>query len=93
MATRIQIVIDEDERERFRREAERMGVTLSAWLREAAREKLRAGAHARSLRSREALQAFFTACDEREGDAGPEPDWREHRAVIERSIRSGTSGT
>jgi len=37
------------------------------------------------------LEAFFTACDERE--SGEEPDWEAHREVIERSIRSGSRVT
>ena len=36
MATRIQVVVDEVEREAFREQAEREGVSLSAWLRAAA---------------------------------------------------------
>ncbi len=38
--TRIQVLLDEAEREEFRRQAEREGVSLSAWLRRAARERL-----------------------------------------------------
>ena len=37
------------------------------------------------------LEAFFTACDERE--SGEEPDWEAHREMIERSIRSGSRVT
>jgi len=37
------------------------------------------------------LRAFFEACDERE--TGREPDWAEHREVIEESIRKGSGPT
>ena len=61
---------------------------MSAWLREAGREKAEARRAERRIRSRQALREFFAECDERE--QGLEPDWEEHRKVIERSKRSGT---
>lgn len=88
MTTRIHIVVDEEEKERFRRRAEREGKTLSAWLRDAAREKLRQEGPLR-LDTLKELRAFFAACDAREGRA--EPDWEEHRRVIEGSARSGAA--
>ena len=91
MSTRIHIVLDEEEKERFRRQAEREGRSLAAWIREAAREKLEAGAARSRLETREELAEFFASCDRRETE--PEPDWEEHREVIERSTRSGGSQT
>lgn len=81
------ILLDRAEKERFRRWAEREGKTLSEWLREAAREKLAASSAGRALDTREALESFFEGCDARE--RGEEPDWAEHRRVIEGSIRRG----
>lgn len=86
VSTRIHIVVDEAEKERFRRRAERRGLSLSAWLREAARERLERETPA-ELDTVEDLDAFFRACDERE--TGIEPDWAEHRHTLERSARSG----
>ena len=40
MTARIHLVIDERERDAFRARAAAEGLTLSAWLREAARERL-----------------------------------------------------
>jgi hypothetical protein len=37
------------------------------------------------------LERFFVECDERE--PAPEPDWADHRAVIERSRRDGLDVT
>lgn len=88
MTSRIHIVVDEEEKERFRRQAAREGKSLSAWLREAARSRL-ARRQQPSLDEVEELRAFFEACDERE--AGPEPDWKDHRRVIERSVGSGAA--
>lgn len=91
MASRVQVILDEKERELFREAAAREGIPLSAWLREAGRERLRAQERLRHVTTVKELQAFFAACDKRE--KGVEPDWQEHRSVIERSIRSGQSDT
>jgi len=86
MSTRIQIVVDELEREELRRAAARQGLSLSEWLRRAARERLEAERPS-MLASVQELRAFFDECDGRE--QGVEPDWAEHRAVIEESKGSG----
>lgn len=91
MSERIHIVLDPDDKARYRAQAEREGKSLAAWLREAAEDRLRAARKARSLRSREALAAFFDACDEREIDR--EPDWTEHRDAIQRSKVCGLDVT
>lgn len=83
MTTRIHIPIDEADKARYRRHAEREGKSLAAWLRDAAEERIRASEEGRQLRTREALERFFDECDERE--TRPEPDWEEHRKVIDRS--------
>lgn len=90
--TRIHIVVERDEKERFRSAAEQEGKSLSEWLREAAREKL-AAEGGLELDTLEALRAFWSACDDRAADREPgrEPEWSEHREVIERSIRSGAA--
>jgi hypothetical protein len=91
MSTRIHIVLDPDDKARYRAQAEREGKSLTAWMRDAAEDRLKAARTQSSLRSREALQAFFDACDARELDQ--EPDWSEHRAVIERSRLRGLDVT
>ena len=91
--SRLHIVIDEAEKERFRHQAAREGKSLGAWLREAARERLAAANARPRLETAEDLRAFFAACDERERDRGPEPDWEEHRRVIEESMASGATDT
>jgi len=90
LATRIQVILDAAERERFRRQAEREGLSLSAWLRLAGRERLGA-TRRRSIATRGELRAFWKERDRAE--PGREPDWEEHREVIGRSLRSGSSGT
>ena len=83
---RVQVLVDEDEQEQFRRQAEREGLSLSAWLRRAGQKRLAA-----RLDSLRVLKVLFRAADARE--VGREPDSEEHEAVIARSRASGQSGT
>jgi hypothetical protein len=88
--TRIHILLGEDEKARYRRQAEREGQSLGAWLRAAAEERL-ARADAARFSSVSQLDAFFHACGERE--KGEEPDWNAHTAVIQRSRTRGLDVT
>ena len=90
MSTRVQVILDEADREVFRRRAEAEGLSLSAWLRQAGRDRLAAQPQPK-LATPKDLRAFFARCDVRE--KGREPEWREHLEVIERSKRSGASGS
>lgn len=69
----------------------REGKSLAAWLRDAAEARIRTASAERDLRSVDDLRSFFEECDERE--TGTEPDWSEHRKVIERSRRQGLEAT
>ncbi len=89
MATkRIQVVVDERERAAFRRQAQAEDRSLSAWLREAGRERLRESQRRTRFENRESLDAFFEQCDQIEGPSR-EPDWSEHLQVIDESRRQG----
>jgi capsular polysaccharide biosynthesis protein len=88
MAVRVQVILDESERAEFRRQARREGQSLSAWLRQAGQERLRARERAPKFTDRNSLAEFFERCDRHAG-AGPEPDWVEHRRVIEQSRLEG----
>lgn len=92
MTDRIHLVVREEEKERYRRSAEEAGLTLSEWLREAAREKLASKAYAGRIKTVEDLDAFFAECRARHEGEGPEPDWEDHKKAIEASIRSGIAG-
>ena len=52
-------------------------MTLSAWLRAAARERLQGRQGATPFQSPEDLEEFFRACDRLEGPE-TEPDWGRH---------------
>lgn len=87
-AKRIQVVVDERERAAFRRQAQTEGRSLSAWLREAGRERLRESQRRTCFDDRASLDAFFDRCDQLDGPA-VEPEWSEHLQVIDESRRQG----
>lgn len=91
MSTRIHIVLDPEDKARYRAQADREGKSLAAWLRDAAEDRLRETQEGKSLRSRDALAEFFDACDELEVEQ--EPDWAQHRDAIERSRVRGLDVT
>ena len=86
---RVQLVIPDEDRDRFSHQARSEGLTLSAWLRAAARERLEARQRVVPFESPAELERFFRTCDTLEGP-GTEPDWHEHLAVINESRRRGT---
>lgn len=87
--TRIHIILDEAEKERFRLQAEREAKSLAEWLREAGRQRLEAAERRSRMETLAELRAFFASCEARERE--PEPTWEEHRRVIEGSIASGSA--
>lgn len=93
MKSRIHIVVDEVEKERFRQRAKREGKSLSSWLRDAARDKLEVEPDRLELDTEEKLRAFFARCDALQEGQGREPEWEEHLRVIEASRRSGVTDT
>ncbi len=87
--TRVEVLLDEDEEQRFQRYARRQGISLSAWLREAGNALLKAQASSPTAANPPDLRAFFAACDARE--SGREPEWEEHLATLERSKTGGSA--
>ena len=79
---RVQLVIPDGDRDRFVHQARREGMTLSAWLRTAARERLEEQQRDDPFDSPADLEGFFRECDALEGPT-PEPDWVEHVDVID----------
>lgn len=82
---RIQVVIDEAEREAFRAMARAEGRSLSEWLREAGRERLHARRSDR-LATEQDVRDFFAVVDadrEAAGDTGREEDWEMVKARME----------
>ncbi len=89
---RVQLLIPDEDRDRFVHQARREGMTLSAWLRTAAHQRLAAEQRSDPFETPEDVEAFFQGCDAIEGP-GTEPDWSEHLAVINESRSRGASST
>ena len=85
---RVQLITPDEDKYRFVRQARREGLTLSAWLRAAARDRLREKEESDRFKSVEDLNRFFAEIDARQGP-GVEPDWEEHKRVIEESKLRG----
>ena len=89
--TRVQLLIPDEDLARFVHQTRREGVSLSAWLRAAALERLDRESQARRFASGADLDSFFADCDALEGP-DTEPDWEQHRLVIEHSRGRGGAG-
>lgn len=85
MTIRVQVLLEEEEKELFVQEAQRAGMSLSAWIRDAGKERLKNRPARLKLETPDDLRVFFASCDSRQ--EGREPDWEEHLRVIERSKR------
>ncbi len=89
---RVQLIIPDEDRDRFVSQARREGLTLSAWLRAAARERLEARQRSELFESPAALEGFFRACDALPGPE-TEPEWDEHLSAIAESRRRNVAST
>lgn len=89
---RVQLVIPDEDRDRYAHQARREGLSLSAWLRAAARERLDRRRRSRPFRSPGDVGEFFRDCDALDGPPS-EPDWDEHLAAIDESRQRGAPGT
>ncbi len=89
---RVQLVMADEDRERFVEQARREGMSLSAWLRAAARERLAARQRVKLFETPEDVEEFFRSCASLEGPER-EPDWDEHLAVINESRGKGVAVT
>ena len=89
---RVQLVMPDADRDRFVDQARREGMSLSAWMREAARERLRERQRVKLFESPDDVLAFFRSCDELDGPE-TEPDWGEHLRTMNESRATGTTGT
>ena len=89
---RVQLVMPDDDKVRFVNQARREGMSLSAWIRAAARERLETRQSVKPFESPEDVMEFFRSCAALEGSA-KEPDWQEHWRVISESRRRGVAAT
>ena len=89
---RVQLVMPDADRERFVHQARQEGMSLSAWLRAAARERLEKCQSVKLFQSPENVEEFFRSCASLDGPE-TEPDWSEHLRVMNESRRTGVTGT
>ena len=67
-------------------------MSLSAWLRAAARERLEARQRVKLFESPEDVREFFRSCAALDGPE-TEPNWDEHLRVMNESRGTGATGT
>ena len=91
LSKRVQVLLDDHDRQSFQQMAERQGLSLSAWLRSAGRERLARQSERGRIDSVVELDAFFEQCNRRE--TGIEPEWQDHRKVIEGSLERGRANS
>ena len=85
---RVQLIIPDEDRDRFVYQARLEGMTLSGWLRAAAEERLRQRERLKPFTSSEEVRDFFLAFDESQS-GGREPDWEEHLETLRKSKMPG----
>ena len=89
---RVQLVMPDEDRERFLEQARREGMSLSAWLRAAGRERLAVRQGVELFESPEDVEDFFRSCAALDGPER-EPDWSEHLRTMSESRGRGAAGT
>ena len=89
---RVQLIMPDADRDRFVDQARREGMSLSAWLRVAARERLETRQRVKLFESPDDVREFFQSCASLDGPE-TEPDWSEHLRVMNESRAAGATGT
>ena len=89
---RVQLVMPDEDHDRYVRQARLEGISLNAWLRAAAREHLEKRRAIRRFESPADVQEFFVSCAANEG-AGMEPDWNDHLRAMQESRGQGAAET
>ena len=89
---RVQLVMADEDRDRFVHQARQEGMSLSAWLRAAAHERLKRRLSVKQFQSPEDVEAFFRSCAVLKGPE-TEPEWNEHLRVMSESRSRGATRT
>lgn len=84
---RVQLVMPDADRAEFLAQARREGMSFSAWMRAAARQRVEEKRKTHTYPTEEELERFFAECDAESGP-GPEPDWEDvKRAMLDDQLR------
>lgn len=78
---RVQLVMPDTDRAEFLAQARREGMSFSAWMRAAARQRVEEKRKTHTYPTEEELERFFAECDAESGP-GPEPDWEEYKRIL-----------
>lgn len=89
---RFQLIIPDEDRDRFAHQAHLEGMTLSGWLRAAAEDRIKQRERLKPFASSEDVREFFAAHDD-SGSGLREPDWEEHLKTLGESKTAGASDT
>lgn len=89
---RVQLVMPDADRDRFVDQARREGMSLSAWIRAAAQERLETRRRVKVFESPDDVKEFFQQCASLDGPE-TEPEWSEHLQVMNESRGTGVTGT
>jgi hypothetical protein len=89
---RVQVLLSEEERERFRMHAKATGTSLSNWLRRAGLKQADELESRPRLDSVDALEEFFAECDALDDSGKTEPDWEQTKKLIADSRARGLPG-
>ena len=89
---RVQLIIRDEDKSRYIHQARKEGLTLSAWLRAAADERLERNSCIDPFESIADMKEFFYKCDKLESD-GIEPDWEQHLFVIQDARNKGMTNS
>ena len=85
---RVHLVMPDTDKDRYVRQARREGMSLSAWLRAAARDRLVNRERTARITTVEEAREFWRWCDERAG-LGRELDWEEYLEILNESKLRG----
>ena len=85
---RVQVVMSDADHTWFRAQARKEGMSLSAWMRAAAQERLESRRQTKRFESVEDLRAFFRECDELAGEERG-LDWEEYLVILNESKMRG----
>ena len=86
------MLIPDEDRDRFVHQARREEMTLSAWMRTAARQRLEEQQRSKPFQSPAEVEAFFQRCDALEGTE-TETEWKQHLGVMDDSRKRGAANT
>jgi len=89
---RVQLVMPDADHDRFVAQARREGMSLSAWIRAAALERLETRQRVKLFQSADDVKEFFRRCALLDGPE-TEPDWSEHLQVMNESRETGATAT